>query len=342
MLAFSASQEEPSQSNPDPQRDVFLVNADGGGLVNLTSNPPDDESPMWVSCDSMSPGCEARVAGIGAGQLNVRAVPGIDEEIEGTLEEGDSVCLLSWPRLAGGYKWWPIHTASGVDGWVAEYDPKNAGEAWLTATGAPCGAQSNAEPTSAPVRCPLNDPDVCAFISRLDDVLKSGDMDAFLSFFSFEEQTCVEPTDPLAISAADGARLSACYESIPGFPDACPRDRRAAVPDKCRLETTLVDMTSCGNTNWNLRYLTREQLLTHVFPGAQVTGVFTHAYGGEALSTFVVVHTKPSPIPGEYGWKDMPEDWALQIDQSTWKLTPHTFVSQPECWFGVVTPLPWP
>jgi hypothetical protein len=52
--------------------------------------------------------------------LNVRLGPGTDFEILTRLEDGDRVTLLEGPRDAGGFTWWKIRTATGIEGWVVE------------------------------------------------------------------------------------------------------------------------------------------------------------------------------------------------------------------------------
>ncbi len=141
-LLFSTSPEPGLHSPAEPlDREVFTVRVDGSGLTNLTNSRSDDFDPMWVDCRVPTAGCEARVTNIQPDTLNMRQDAGADGEIIGTLSEGDTVCLVGSPTLAGGYKWWPVGTADETVGWVAAFDPKGPSVPWLTPTGNLCGGK---------------------------------------------------------------------------------------------------------------------------------------------------------------------------------------------------------
>jgi hypothetical protein len=145
MLAFSASLDgvrcQP-EGEPFPQRDILVVGADGAGLTNITNNSSDDYDPVWVDCRVPTAGCEAKVTNVQPDPLNARVSPGMDQEITGKLSEGDSVCLLGAPLVGDGYKWWPISTTDGTEGWVAEFDPQDPARLWITPTGEPCSGEA--------------------------------------------------------------------------------------------------------------------------------------------------------------------------------------------------------
>jgi RNA polymerase sigma factor (sigma-70 family) len=149
MLAFSTSLEEPAtQPQSQRQRDIFVMRADGSGLTNITNSPSDDYDPVWVDCSMPTAGCEAKVTNVQPGPLNARASPGMDQDITAKLSEGDTVCIVGSPSLGSGYKWWPISTTDGTEGWVAAFDPEHPARPWITPTGEPCSGE--AEESTAP------------------------------------------------------------------------------------------------------------------------------------------------------------------------------------------------
>lgn len=164
MLAFSASPEEPPQwqqelpleLQPEPQREVFIMGADGSGLTNITNHPADDHSPIWVDCRVPTAGCGARVTNVQPDPLNVREGPWTSwGEVTGSLSEGDALCLVGSPFLEDGYKWWPIYAADGTEGWVAAFDPKDPATPWITPTGEPCLEETTPVWTPTPVSSPV-------------------------------------------------------------------------------------------------------------------------------------------------------------------------------------------
>jgi RNA polymerase sigma factor (sigma-70 family) len=152
MLAFSASLEEPPSppSEPrNPEREVFVMNADGSALTNITNSPSDDHDPIWVDCRVPTAGCEAAVANVQSGYLDVRrrgftesSNPWDNLTAIAKLSQGDSVCVLGAPVVGDGYKWWPISTTDGTEGWVAAFDPQDPARPWITPTGEPCSGEA--------------------------------------------------------------------------------------------------------------------------------------------------------------------------------------------------------
>lgn len=65
------------------------------------------------------PGGQAVVQGTGAQQLRLRAGPGLDKEMLGTLPDDTRLKVLDGPETADGYKWWKVQTEDGLVGWVA-------------------------------------------------------------------------------------------------------------------------------------------------------------------------------------------------------------------------------
>lgn len=165
MLAFSANLEGPSAANPSPQRDIFIVSADGTGLTNVTNHSGDDSDPTWVDCRVPTVGCEARVTNVEPDPLNVRESPGTNQEVIAALDEGSTVCLVGSPSFEDGYKWWPVRAVNGAEGWVAAFDPKEPARPWVTATDKQCSGErvlqtteGTATRTAAFVSVPTNAP----------------------------------------------------------------------------------------------------------------------------------------------------------------------------------------
>ncbi|MBC7233391.1 MAG: SH3 domain-containing protein [Chloroflexi bacterium] len=67
----------------------------------------------------LMPGGQAVVQGTGAQQLRLRAGPGLDKEMLGTLPDDTRLKVLDGPETADGYKWWKVQTEDGLVGWVA-------------------------------------------------------------------------------------------------------------------------------------------------------------------------------------------------------------------------------
>ena len=145
MLAFTATLEQP-EGFEDSDYDVFIMNADGTDLTLLKDLPKNDPPgggsyfANWVNCELPVPtaGCEVNVTNVDPDRLRVRQNPGTDQEIIARLSEGDAVCLLGSPALADGFQWWPVRSESGIEGWVAQGDPEEPEQPWLTPTGREC------------------------------------------------------------------------------------------------------------------------------------------------------------------------------------------------------------
>ncbi len=145
MLAFTATLERP-EAFDDSDHDVFIMNADGTSLVMISglpeNDPPGDGNFFagWLNCGLPLPslGCEVTVTNVDPERLRVRQDPGTDQEIIARLSEGDAACLLGSPGLADGFQWWPVRSESGIEGWVAQGDPEEPEQRWLTPTGREC------------------------------------------------------------------------------------------------------------------------------------------------------------------------------------------------------------
>ena len=145
LLAFTAVGEPPDNLNYGREGtldyEVFVLNADGTGLTNITNRPHDgDYFGNWVNCELSLPtaGCEVTVTNVQPQRLNLREDPGTDQEVIGKLSEGDTACLLGTPALKDDTQWWPIRSGEGIEGWAAAFDPAEPTKPWLTATGRTC------------------------------------------------------------------------------------------------------------------------------------------------------------------------------------------------------------
>ena len=57
----------------------------------------------------------------------------------GVFNEGDIVCLYGPSSFVDGYRWWPLRSEGGIEGFAAQADPANLGSPWITPTGNFCG-----------------------------------------------------------------------------------------------------------------------------------------------------------------------------------------------------------
>jgi hypothetical protein len=141
-LGFTAVAQEPDFSRLEgaPNNEVFVINADGTGLTNVSSRPGEDYFVTWVNCQTPLPtaGCQVHVTVVGSQKLNVRQEAGTHQEVLTQLIEGDIVCMLGSPGLADGVQWWPVRSADGIEGWAARSDPNEPERPWLTPTGHLC------------------------------------------------------------------------------------------------------------------------------------------------------------------------------------------------------------
>ena len=176
LLAFTAVAEPPENLyyEENLNHDVFVINADGTGLTNITESQGGRSFHGWVNCLLPLPtaGCEVAVTDFPAQPLDVMPnvcvvfgcgpdtgrfkeadqefwrlaseVKGLERVVDrrqrliSNLSEGDTACLVGSPALAEGFQWWPLHTAEGTEGWAAAFDPAEPTKPWLTATGRTC------------------------------------------------------------------------------------------------------------------------------------------------------------------------------------------------------------
>ncbi len=95
-------------------------------------------APEVRPCAPLIAGCEAQVTNVAPQRLNVRVVPDTEATLTGKLSEGDVVCLIGSSALADGFRWWYARSESGIEGYVAQGDPQEPDEPWLTPTGRKC------------------------------------------------------------------------------------------------------------------------------------------------------------------------------------------------------------
>ena len=142
LLTFVATAKKPDPADESTfTYEVYRVRADGSGVTAVTETPEEEHGAAWVDCRRPTAGCEARVANVGAGGVNVRdgsLGPGQGAPAVGKLQEGEVVCLIGQPWYLEGYQWWPVRGPDGTEGWAAGYDPGAATDRWLQATGGTC------------------------------------------------------------------------------------------------------------------------------------------------------------------------------------------------------------
>ena len=63
----------------------------------------------------------ARVTFTDGTDMRIRANPGLSQKIIDKVPEGTQVNILDEPKCVDGITWWKIHTNSGLEGWMAEY-----------------------------------------------------------------------------------------------------------------------------------------------------------------------------------------------------------------------------
>ena len=95
-------------------------------------------TPQVQPCVPLIAHCEVKVTNVGPDQLNVREGPGKESVVKGKLSEGDIVCLTGSSVFDDGFRWWPVPWEDGLNGWVAQGDPREPDRPWLTATGRKC------------------------------------------------------------------------------------------------------------------------------------------------------------------------------------------------------------
>jgi hypothetical protein len=95
-------------------------------------------TPQVQVCVPLIENCEVKVTNVGSDQLNVREGAGMESVVKGKLSEGDIVCLTGSSAFDDGFRWWPVRSQAGLQGWVAQGDPQQPDRPWLTATGRKC------------------------------------------------------------------------------------------------------------------------------------------------------------------------------------------------------------
>jgi hypothetical protein len=104
-------------------------------------------SPQLRPCVPLTAHCEAQVTNVAPGQLNIRKGPSQGTDVMGTLSEGEIVCLTGSSQFGeDGFRWWPVRSQGGVEGWVAQGDPQEPERPWLTPTGRKCENGSGVTP----------------------------------------------------------------------------------------------------------------------------------------------------------------------------------------------------
>jgi hypothetical protein len=95
--------------------------------------------PQVEPCASPTAYCELQVTNAAPDQLYIREGPGQGRKTLGQVSEGEIVCLTGTSVSSGdGFRWWPVRSEAGVNGWVAGGDPQQPERPWLTATGRRC------------------------------------------------------------------------------------------------------------------------------------------------------------------------------------------------------------
>lgn len=224
--------------------------------------------------------------------------------------------------------------------------PSTSGPATVTAVRPPPTSQSSptaSAPTSTP-SCPLSSPVACQTLFRVDEALDKGDTDAVAGMFRYEDAGCAAYTDPLMIISPVIARYAGCLAANPDLETRClwVLNERTPAPD-CRATLAAIHTCSCGQTNANFRYLTREQLRDLILPQAHVIGVIESVgfNGPEPTGPFIVIDAASLPIPDPYG-SPLPSRWALKIDEQTGDIEiafPHN--AGPGYYFANADFIPW-
>ena len=92
-----------------------------------TAAQPEDESATGDTgegtggtTDPATPGTQGSVVAVTSDTLNVRAEPTTDSDVVTTLVLGDEVTITGRSVAGEDFTWWPVETADGTTGWVAE------------------------------------------------------------------------------------------------------------------------------------------------------------------------------------------------------------------------------
>ncbi len=116
-----------------------------GDVVVAVTQPiawPDEivaATPQIEPCVPLIAHCEVKVTNVAPDKLNVREGANQDTRVVGGLSEGEIVCLTR-SAVSGedDFRWWPMRSQAGLEGWVAQADPQQPERPWLTATGRKC------------------------------------------------------------------------------------------------------------------------------------------------------------------------------------------------------------
>ncbi len=140
LLVFAANPTPPPAGPqlPESINSVYTLGAAGSGLTRVTDSPGEDFAPIWVDCSRPTAGCEAKVTNVASEGLNVRQEPNKDASRVGKLGDGELVCFIGPSRFIDGFRWWPVRSEAGIEGWSAAFDPDEPNVPWLTATGRTC------------------------------------------------------------------------------------------------------------------------------------------------------------------------------------------------------------
>jgi hypothetical protein len=95
-------------------------------------------TPEVEPCVPLIALCEVKVTNVAPDQLNVREAAGQDGRVIGGLSEGEVICLTRSAVFDDDFRWWPMRSQAGLEGWVAQADPQQPERPWLTATGRKC------------------------------------------------------------------------------------------------------------------------------------------------------------------------------------------------------------
>lgn len=138
LFVFAVYPSRPVDEPPELGPDIYTLAADGTGLSNITGSPEADYRPVWVDCSRPTAGCQGEITNVAPDTLHVREEPTVGASGAGDLNEGDIVCLFGPSSFVDGYRWWPVRSEGGIEGFAAQADPANLGSPWITPTGGFC------------------------------------------------------------------------------------------------------------------------------------------------------------------------------------------------------------
>ncbi len=101
------------------QRDILrarLISKDGSASVSQPAADTQTDAPA-AEAGALAEGGQATVSETG---VNLRSEPTTNGAVVTTLSTGDVVTLTGPSQEAEDYVWWPVTTADGEQGWVAE------------------------------------------------------------------------------------------------------------------------------------------------------------------------------------------------------------------------------